>query len=86
MQFSRVLPLLLDKNIVLHSLILTYSSAVWWPVVIYVSRTEFIKLQKLACPAIPGVLMTAPAAAMEVLLGLHLHVMPGARPRQGRTE
>ena len=86
MQFSPVLTLLLDTNIVLHSLILTYGSTVWWRVVRCVSRTEFIKLQKLAYLAIPGVLMTAPTAAMEVLLGLHLHVMPGARPRQGRTE
>jgi hypothetical protein len=53
----------------------------------YVSRTEFIKLQKLACLAITGVMMTAPTAAMEVPLGLlHLHVMLGARPSQECTE
>jgi len=36
----------------------------------YVSRSEFIKLQKLARLAITGAMMTAPTAAMEVLLGL----------------
>jgi len=56
-------------------------SAIWWPRVRYISQTEFIKLQKLACLAITGVMMTAPTAAMEVPLGLlHLHVMPGVGP------
>ena len=83
MSFSPVLLLLLDKNTVLHTLVLTYGSAVWRPRVRYnVSRTDFIKLQELACLATTGTMMTAPRAAMEVLLGLlHLHVKTGARPR-----
>jgi hypothetical protein len=61
--------------------ILTYSSMVWWPRVIYnVSWIKIGKLQRSACLAITGAMKTTPTATMEVLLGLPpFHVMIGAQ-------
>jgi len=53
--------------------ILIYGSTVWWQRVRYnVSKTEFSKLQRLACLAITGVIQMPPTAEMEVLLNFLL--------------
>jgi hypothetical protein len=64
---------------------LTYGSTLWWPKVTYkVSRTELNKLQRLACLAITETIMTAPTAAIEVLMGLPpLHVMIEVQAQAG---
>jgi hypothetical protein len=51
--------------------IVTYAATVWWPRIKYgTSRAELSKLQRMACLGITGAMRTAPAAAIEVLLGL----------------
>jgi hypothetical protein len=64
--------------------IVTYAATVWWPRIKYgTSRAELSKLQRMACLGITGA-MTAPIAAIEVLLGLPpLHLQLEAEARVG---
>jgi hypothetical protein len=57
---------------------------VWWARIKYgTSRAELSKLQRMACLGITGA-MTAPTAAIEVLLGLPpLHLQLEADARAG---
>ena len=50
------------------SLILTYSSMVWWPRVKNVSRMELSEVKRLACVVVTGAMKTTPTAVIEVLL------------------
>ena len=65
--------------------VLVYNLKVWWPRFRNsVSRTEFSKLQRLACLAKTGVMKMTPKAAMKVLLGLlPLHMMTEAEAKEG---
>jgi hypothetical protein len=65
--------------------IFTYATIVWWPRVKFkTSKAELSKLQTMACLGITGAMITAPTAAMEVLLGLlPLHLQLEAEAKTG---
>jgi hypothetical protein len=52
-------------------LIVTFAATIWWPTVkLKTSQAELSKLQSIACLGITGAMISAPTAAMEILLGL----------------
>jgi hypothetical protein len=63
--------------------IFTYAVIIWWPrVKLKTSQSELGKLEEMACLGITVAMITAPTAAMEVLLGLpplHLQVKAEAK-------
>jgi hypothetical protein len=61
--------------------IVTYAVTIWWPRVKLKTSPELSKLQRMACLGITGAMKTAPTAAMEVLLGLHLHLQVEAEAK-----
>jgi hypothetical protein len=63
--------------------IITYAATIWWPRV-KTRLAEFSKLQRMACLGITGAMRTAPAAAMEVLLGLPPATFAGGGGGQDR--
>jgi hypothetical protein len=63
--------------------IVTYAATIWWPrVKLKTSQAELSKLQRMTCLGITGAMISAPTAAMAILLGLPpLHLQMDAEAK-----